>query len=520
MIIERNLAPYIVYGEDPVLSALEKITANQAHIVFVVSEHGHHLGALSDGDFRRWLSGQDNVDLTAPCREVANTDSLTVASTESAHEIERLFRPGIVHIPMVDEQQHITAIAINRSDQFRIGRYTVSPDHPAVLIAEIGINHQGSVEMAKHLVDLAAEAGADVVKFQLRDMSALYRQSGTATNSGEDLGPQYTLDLLAKYNLSAEQLFEVFDHRKERDIDVICTPWDEPSVTALMDYGIPALKVASADMTNHALLTKMGSYGVPLVLSTGMSTETEIKQTVDVVRDTGAPFAMLHCQSTYPAPYKDVNLAYMQRLGELSQSPVGYSGHERGFHVPVAAVALGAKVIEKHFTTDRSLEGNDHKVSLLPHEFAEMVKRVREIEEAMGSGAPRVVSTGEMMNRVNLAKSLVAKGPIEAGQVISREDIDIKSPGRGLQPNSLQQLIGRTAQRSLASGDFFYASDLSDTVATGRDFTFNRPWGLPVRYHDVETLTENSTPDFLSSTSPIRTWSWTRLRFLATKSCR
>lgn len=378
----------------------------------------------------------------------------------------------------------------------RIGDRTLGPGHPAFLIAEIGINHNGLLELAKRLVDLSADAGADCVKFQMRDMKALYRQ-GDGSSAGEDLGPQYTLDLLSKFSLTNDELFEAFDHARARGVEVMCTPWDRPSVDALVGYGLPALKIASADLTNHDLVSYAAATGVPLILSTGMSSEEEIVETARLVRESGTPFVMLHCQSTYPAPFKDVNLRYMARIGELAGCPVGYSGHERGFHVPLAAVALGASVIEKHVTVDRGMEGNDHKVSLLPDELAAMVRQTRELEQAMGSAAPRAVSTGEMMNRVNLAKSLVAARRIEPGEVVAAADVDVKSPGRGLQPNALPRLVGRTMRRPIDAGDFFYATDLSDAVAQGRDHEFRRPWGLPVRYHDWPGLTEQATPDFL-----------------------
>lgn len=495
MIIDRAIRPFVVYGEDPVLRALEKISANRARIVFCVTEHGRLLGSISDGDVRRWIAAQADVDLHRPCAEVANAGVRSAPVTATPAEIRRLFGDAVDHVPLLDEQGHLVAVAVNRSDAFAVGRHDVGRGHPAFLIAEIGINHNGSVELAKELVDLAKGAGADAVKFQLRDMAALYR--GGTGSAGEDLGPQYTLDLLSRFNLPAEQLFEVFDHCRDVDIDIMCTPWDAPSVDALVGYGIPALKIASADLTNHALLTHAAASGTPLVVSTGMSTETEIRESVDVLRTSGTPYALLHCQSTYPAPFKDINLRYLTRLAELGDCPVGYSGHERGSHVPVAAVALGASIVEKHFTVDRGLEGNDHKVSLLPGEFAEMVVRIREVEEALGSSSPRGVSTGEMMNRVNLAKSLVAARDLEPGDVIDRGAVDIKSPGRGLQPNALERLVGRTANRGVRAGDFFYATDLSDAVSKGRDFVFRRPWGLPVRYHDVEPLTADCTPDFL-----------------------
>lgn len=496
MIIERMLSAYVVYSEDPVLRALEKITANQARVIFCVDAHGHLDGVLTDGDFRRWVAREPSLDLQAPALAAANKAFVSAPADTPPAELSALFRDGVDHVPLLDGRGHLVAIAVNRTNELRIGRHTVAPGAPAVVISEIGINHQGSVAFAKELVDLSREAGADVVKFQLRDMEALYRQ-GSGGSGGEDLGPQYTLDLLAKYNLTAEQLFEVFDHCRSVDIDVMCTPWDPPSVDRLASYGISAFKVASADMTNHALLRQMAGYGIPMVVSTGMATEGEIRETVDLLRGCGTSYSLLHCQSTYPAPFKDVNLRYLQRLQELGQCPVGYSGHERGIHVPVAAVGLGATIIEKHFTTDRELEGNDHKVSLLPGEFAEMVQRIREVEEALGTAAPREVSTGEMMNRVNLAKSLVAARRIEVGETITPDSVDIKSPGRGLQPNAYDRLVGRTAVRALDPGEFFYATDLADAAPRGRDYAFHRPWGLAVRYHDVAAMTADATPDFL-----------------------
>ncbi len=496
MIIERDLTPYVVYSGDPVLRALEKITANKARVIFLVDAHGHLDGVLSDGDFRRWVSSTSSLSTDVAAIEAANTSPRSLPIGSSPAEISHAFGSGIDHVALVDERGHLVAIAINRADELRIGRHVVAADAPTLLISEIGINHQGDVSLAKQLVDLSVESGADIVKFQLRDMESLYRQ-GSSGSGGEDLGPQYTLDLLAKYNLEADQLFEVFDHCRDVGIDVMCTAWDPVSVDRLVDYGVPSLKVASADMTNHALLRHMAASGTPMVISTGMSTEGEIRETVELVRSTGVAHAFLHCQSTYPAPFKDVNLAYLTRLAELTQAPVGYSGHERGFHVAVAAVALGARIIEKHFTVDRDLEGNDHKVSLLPGEFKEMVQRVREVEEALGTAAPRAVSTGEMMNRVNLAKSLVAARRIEVGEVLTDADIDIKSPGRGLQPNAYDRLVGRTTTRALDAGDFFYATDLGDAAPRGRAYTFRRPWGLAVRYHDIDAMTKDTTPDFL-----------------------
>ncbi len=496
MIIQRNTTPYIVFSEDPVLTALQKISANQQRIIFLVNESGVLQGSLSDGDFRRWLIANPAASLETSALEVANKNVRSFAFGTDPAELQHEFARGISLLPLIDDRGHLMAIAMDEQNVLRIGRHTISEDSPAFVIAEIGNNHQGDVDLAKRLVDLAVETGADAVKFQLRDMDALYRQAGSQS-AGEDLGVQYTLDLLRRFSLNVDQMYEVFDHVKQHDMDIMCTPWDAPSVQALVDYGVQGLKVASADLTNHELLRDMASRGLPMLVSTGMSREEEIRESVNLLRSAGASYALLQCQSTYPAPFKDVNLAYMDRLAEIGQSLVGYSGHERGYHVPIAAVARGAKIIEKHFTIDKTLEGNDHTVSLLPDEFTAMVQQIREVEEAIGTAAPREVSTGELMNRVNLAKSLVATRTIAKGDVVQESDVEVKSPGRGLQPNYLPQLVGRTMQRDIEAGSFFFEGDLKDDLVTRRDFTFDRPWGLPVRYHDFKPLIEDAKPDFL-----------------------
>ena len=496
MIIDRHVVPFVILEDEPILSALGRIDSNKSRIVFVVDTRGHLIGSLSDGDIRRWLLATTAPGLDSACGQAANTRCVRGSITTPHPVVDALITGPVTHIPLLDDSGRVVAIASNDRRTFQIGRHRVSADDPTLIIAEIGNNHQGDVGFAKELVDLAADAGADIVKFQLRDMDALYRQSGAASG-GEDLGAQYTLNLLAKFSLSADQMIDVFDHCRSRDLDILCTPWDSPSVKVLADYGIPGLKVASADLTNHALLQDMFATGLPMIVSTGMSTEQEIKESAELLRSSGSPFAMLHCQSTYPAPFKDINLKYLTRLAQISGGPVGYSGHERGFHVPLAAVALGARIIEKHFTTDRDLEGNDHRVSLLPSEFGQMVLRLREVEASLGTGDARVVSTGESMNRVTLAKSLVANRRILVGEVITREAIDVKSPGRGLQPNRINDLVGRTAGRTVEAADFFYPSDLTEDVSQGRHYTFRRPWGLPVRYHDYANLIADSNPDFI-----------------------
>ena len=386
----------------------------------------------------------------------------------------------------------------SQADSIQIGPFTINAASPAFIIAEIGINHNGSVALAKQLVDQAIWAGADCAKFQMRDIKALYHNAGDPNDAREDLGSQYVLDVLSLAQLSRTEMFEIFTFCHDRGILPLCTPWDLPSLAALEGYGMMAYKVASADLTNHDLIEALARTGKPLLLSTGMSTEQEIMRTVALLKRRRASYVLLHCIATYPAPFKDVNLRYLERLQKLGDCLVGYSGHERGYAIPLAAVARGAKVIEKHLTLDKTMEGNDHKVSLLPAEFKAMVEGIRHVEAAMGDSGARTLSQGERMNRENLAKSLMSTCTIRPGDVITRHMIQVKSPGKGLQPDRLPALVGRKAKRTIRAGDFFFETDVQETLpVAARHYTFKRRWGVPVRYHDCKTLRQKSNMDFL-----------------------
>jgi N-acetylneuraminate synthase len=361
------------------------------------------------------------------------------------------------------------------------------------VIAEIGNNHNGSFERAIELIDRAVESGADCAKFQMRHLDEVYRQR-TLRKDGEDLGTEYVLDLLRRFELPVE------DHRKlaaycaQKGIPYMCTPWDGRSVQALESIGVPAYKVASADLTNLPLLDVLCDTGKPLILSTGMSRREEVQITTDFLNSRHAQFVLLHCNSTYPAPYHDIHLKWMEQLRKIHPL-IGYSGHERGIAVTQAAVALGACVIERHFTLDRAMEGPDHAASLEAREFKRLVEGIREIEQALGDGRERQISQGEMINRENLAKSLVAATALGKGTRIEARHVKVRSPGQGLSPQRYEQLLGRTLQRDMKEEDFFYPSDLQSERLEPRPYEFQRPWGVPVRYHDFEEYRQRIQPD-------------------------
>jgi len=489
MFIDRNIDKYKIEPEASIIDALRKIDANQGRIITVVDEGNLLHGLATNGDLLRWLINSDKPDIQKPITEIMNKNFLYVEEGDNYDRIQQLLEK-VLFVPIVDDHMHLIAVATreNVKAEIRIGDDLIGKDQPCYIIAEIGNNHNGSVDLAKHLIDASVHAGANCAKFQMRDLDSLYVNKGNADDIGENLGSQYTLDLLSRFQLSNEELFEAFDYCKERGIQPLCTPWDERSLELLESYGMPGYKVASADLTNHELLRAIAKTGKPMICSTGMSSEEEIKRSVEFLKQNGAAYVLLHCNSTYPAPLKDINMAYMNRLGQTTNSIVGYSGHERGIYVSIGAAALGAKVIERHITTDRSMEGNDHKVSLLPEEFRQMVIGIREIEESLGSDSPRELSQGEMMNRVTLAKSLVINSDLKKGETIQAEMIEVKSPGKGLQPIYREELIGRSAKHDFKAGDFFYPNDIVDEIVEPRDYTFKRPWGIPVRYHDFEKL--------------------------------
>ena len=497
MLIDRNLSKYIVFSEDSILNALKKISDNKSRIIFSVTESGVLEGVLTDGDLRRWLVEQNTIDLNQAVSHISNKRFKYASFEEAPEKINSYFSEQIEFIPLLDDNDRLVAIAGKRPNEIKIGDFIINNESPTFIIAEIGNNHNGSLDLAKKLIDQAIAAGANCAKFQLRSLKSLYHNAGNADDASEDLGSQYTLDLLSRFQLSDEEMLQAFDYCKQKGILPLCTPWDLDSLNILENYGMVGYKVASADLTNHELLKALAKTGKPLICSTGMSTEAEISESVKLLQKLGAMYVLLHCNSTYPAPFKDVNLNYINRLKELGDCPVGYSGHERGINIVIAAVSKGAKVIEKHFTLDKSMEGNDHKVSLLPEEFKSMVEGVRQVEEALGTASERQLSQGELMNRETLAKSLIINCDLQPGEVITEAMIEVKSPGKGLQPNRRKELIGKKAKRPLKIGDFFFASDLEEAQITAKNYKFNRPWGLPVRYHDFTKLLIKSNPDLL-----------------------
>jgi len=497
MYINYSIEKFLLSESASFAECLQKIEKNKKGIVFVITEKNILLGVITDGDIRRRLSSSSNLNLETALVNFINKDFVSRSIHDSNEVIANSITSKFSAIPLINSNNQIVAIAFDGTKQINIGNIEISNKARTFIIAEIGNNHNGDINLAKRLVDEAILAGADCVKFQMRDMSSLYK-SDENHNLSSDLGDQYTRDLLDRFQLSNEELLEVFRYSEENGILALCTPWDMASLNVLESFGMKAYKVASADLTNFDMLAAIAETKKPMICSTGMSSEEEIVSAISFLEKSHAQFILLHCNSTYPTPNRDVNLRYLKHLQSINKGRiVGYSGHERGFLAPVVSVALGAKVIEKHFTLDKEMEGNDHRVSLTPNEFKDMVSQIRLCEEFLGSDSDRVISQGESLNRETLAKSLVIKNDLKKGSVITRSMVEIKSPGQGLQPCEIERLVGKKAKHDFKKGDYFFESDISQDLTIARNYKFKRPFGIPVRYHDFETLSSKTNLDFV-----------------------
>ncbi|AEN06198.1 N-acetylneuraminate synthase [halophilic archaeon DL31] len=368
--------------------------------------------------------------------------------------------------------------------ELAMGDRSIGDDHPTYVIAEAGVNHNGSLQRAKRLVDIAEEAGADAVKFQKRKLRDTYLDSVVDNPSRSEMGVEYTLSNLKQVTLTDGQFRELAAYMRKSDVRFLCSPWDEDSVSFLEELDLPAYKVGSPDMTNFVLLERLIETGKPLLVSTGMSEPDEIRRTVEFLDDHDAEFALLHCRSTYPAPYHNLNLSYIDELRDQYDVPVGYSGHERGIAVTTAAVAIGAAVVERHFTVSRDLDGPDHAASLEPGGLEKQVRDIRNVEASMGEPL-RYLTRGEYNNRRSLGKCLVAAEPIRAGETIAREDVTAKSPAKGISPQELYTVIGSDATRDVSPETPIQWEDVREADHDTYRIDLDR-WGVVVRFSDID----------------------------------
>ena len=323
-----------------------------------------------------------------------------------------------------------------------------------IIIAEAGVNHNGSLELAKQLVDKAVEAGVDYVKFQTFKASKLVTQAAKQAeyqqkNIGKGGDSQY--QMLKKLELSAEDHEVLIAYCKEKGIKFFSTAFDFDSIEYLHSLDLGLWKIPSGEVTNYPFLKRVASFNEKTILSTGMCDMEDVRAAVEALYKNGLSkenLILLHCNTEYPTPFEDVNLKAMDALRKEFGVEVGYSDHTKGIEVPIAAVALGATVIEKHFTLDRNMEGPDHKASLEPDELKAMVSAIRNIEKAVGGDGTKHVSESERKNIAIARKSIVAACDIKAGELFTDENLTAKRPGSGISPMRWDDVVGKTAKRN------------------------------------------------------------------------
>ena len=331
----------------------------------------------------------------------------------------------------------------------------VGNGQPCFVIAEAGVNHNGDIELAKKLIDVAKEVGADAVKFQtFKAEDVVTRGAEKAEYQKETTGEKESqFEMIKKLELSERDLGALLFYAKEKDIIFLSSPFDKRSVDLLDELGVPAFKVGSGEITNLPLLRHIARKKKPILLSTGMSTLGEIAEALEVMLQEGAgEILLLHCVSCYPAKVEEMNLRAMETLRQAFKLPVGLSDHTLGISIPVAVVALGVCVIEKHFTLDKNLHGPDHRASLEPEELKQMVKAIRDIERAMGDVIKRPTKGEEEIKKV-ARRSIVAKVDIPEGAIIAEDMLDVKRPGTGIEPRYLERIVGKRAKRCIKGGE-------------------------------------------------------------------
>lgn len=324
------------------------------------------------------------------------------------------------------------------------------------IIAEAGVNHNGSLKRAKKMVIKAREAGADAIKFQTfksEKLVSTFAEKAAYQIKNTRNADESQLEMVKKLELSFDDFRELQAFSKEKGIQFLSTPFDLESIDFLNQLDMPFWKLPSGEVTNYPYLVKIAQTHKEIVMSTGMCTLDEISEALAVLRENGAgKISLLHCNTEYPTPIEDVNLKAMETLKKAFSIPIGYSDHTKGIEVPIAAVAMGATIIEKHFTLDRNMEGPDHKASLEPSELKAMVQAIRNIENAIGTGDKKPTPS-ETKNMDIARKSIVASQPIKKGEAFTEQNITTKRPGTGISAMQWRQILGQKATRDFAEDE-------------------------------------------------------------------
>ena len=336
----------------------------------------------------------------------------------------------------------------------------IGKEYPCYIIAEIGVNHNGKLSLAKKLIDASIESGVNAVKFQKRDLKSLYRKESLENPNSESQGFEILLAELQEVELTKNDYMEIIDYCKKKKITFLCTPWDMPSVDFLEELDIVAYKISSGDMTNFPLIKYVSKTRKPMIISTGMSKIEEIEKMVSFVKEQNIPFVILHANSTYPSPIESLDLNLIPEFRKKFDLLVGFSGHEIGIIGSITAANMGAVIIERHITLDKTMKGLDHSSSLEPNEFKEMVSLIRLSEKAKGKPIKKM-TRAEVLQREVVSKSIVCVLDICKDEIFSDKNIEAKGPEKGLSAQYFFDIIGKKSPRDIKCGEYVLEEDMN-----------------------------------------------------------
>ncbi len=496
--------PWVLNRKTNLIEVFQALQKSKLPVILVEDDFTV-FGVLSSGDIGRFFSANPDLSVDkAEVEQIANKLPVIAHINDGYETIEAFLRREKIKIlPLIDGDRVLTKVASDEEAYLNLNNKIVKCGGRPYLIAEIGVNHNGSLDEAFLLIKSAAESGCDAVKFQHRS-NELYNKK---LLDSFDLGTQYIISQIEKTKLTLNELKDCVVYSRDLGLDVIITPFDNLALSEIKEFEqlLVAYKIASCDLTNYPLLEAVIREGKSIILSTGMSYEREIIQTNEFLKRRWINNAFLHCNSTYPCPAEDVKLSYIKRIRELTNTVVGYSSHDGKGFIPQAAITFGAAILEFHITKDHNKEGTDHLASIQIENLGRFVSNVHETYMAIGNSAPRKPSQGEMANRQTLGKSLAISRDLKKNYVLTESDLILISPGYGKNYDQRFQYIGKKLLTNCSK--FTYLKDElfqndSDSALLYEElkFAFDNlkkngyiP-GIPVRYHDFNRLMKLFNP--------------------------
>ena len=498
MFINKDVGKFVINESKTIRDAINLYGNNYGLPLIVINNNDEFVGTLSNGDIRIFLAKRENKVEDSIKRAVNKNAKYCFDDFDKSIYEHFLSENRIRIVPITDKFKKLKAVAYHEDIYIKLGHKVIKSDiNDVYLIAELGVNHNGNLNNALKLIDNIKQAGFDAVKMQFRSTETY---SNDRFKNDVDLGTEYILSELERVDLSHKEESIIINYINEKNLDFIGTPFDQKSLERLINYKPNAIKIASCDLTNNFLIESCAKCNLPMILSTGMSNETEIIKANQLLEELNVHKCFLHCNSTYPTPLNDVNLNYINRLQKITNSIVGYSSHDGDQLIALASIPAGAKIIEVHVTKDRNDIGTDHLASITVDETIEFVKSARKLIITNGSSNPRIPSQGELLNKIPLGKSLCYKNDFKEGYKInSSEDFVACSPGDGIKIENHKSLDNKLLKQNVKKLDKVTYEHFSKDnnqidkylISSKAQKVLNEfKWGIPVRYRDIEILND------------------------------